>query len=197
MFPVKKYLTKIIPITRRCFTKTRGAQALLTILTLLFAARNTAAAFDFKGIDVGGQKISAEQVQSTLEIKCGAGSEGRIICNGKTSIGGAVADANIVISPKSEVTRIALRISSRDFQKVVAAAIEKYGKPTREINSVLQNRMGAQFPNITYWWEGNGGNHIKISKYISSLDSGEVYFGTAEDTALLEQMFNKPKKGDI
>ena len=183
--------------TRRCFTKIRGAQVLLTIFTLLFAAKNTAAAFDFKGIDVGGQKMSPEQVQSILEVKCGTGVDGGQVCNGKTSIGGAVADANIVISSKSEVIRIALRIKSRDFQKVVAAVTEKYGKPTREVNSALQNGYGAQFPYITYWWDGKGGNYIKVSEYTSSRDSGEAYFGTAEDTALLDRVFNKPKKGDI
>lgn len=183
--------------TRRCFTKTRGAQVLLTIFTLLFAARNTAAAFDFKGIDVGGQNVSAEEIQSTLGINCGKGNEGSLICNGETSIGGADAKANIVISSKSEVIRIALRIKSRDFQKVVAAVTEKYGKPTREVNSALQNGYGAQFPYITYWWDGKGGNYIKVREYASSRDYGEAYFGTAEDTALLDRVFNKPKKGDI
>ena len=168
----------------------------LILFVFVIVARDTAVAFDFKGIDVGGQNNSEEKVQSTLGINCGGGSEGRTVCNGTTSIGGAFAVANIVISPKGVVTRIALKINSYDFQKVVDVAIEKYGKPTKTSNEIEQNRMGAKFQNATYLWQENKGKYIKITRYYPTFDDGEVYFGTAEDTALLRQI-NKPKKEDI
>jgi len=167
----------------------------------MLAASNTAIAFDFKGIEVSGPKTyQASDVQDALgsesKIDCGKGSEDRMICNGITSIGGAIAVANIVISPKGVVTRIALKINSYDFQKVVSVATEKYGKPTKTTTEVEQNRMGAKFQNATYLWQGKGGRYVRVVKYYPSLDDGEVYFGSAEDTALL-QSINKPQKKDI
>jgi hypothetical protein len=174
---------------------------LILIICCLIATSNTAIAFDFKGIEVGSPKTyQAKDVRDALgverNIDCGKGKEDCMICNGVTSIGGAIALANIVISPKGVVTRIALKISSDDFLKVVSVAIEKYGKPTKITTKVEQNIMGAKFQNISYLWQGTEGRYIKIDKYYNTLDYGEVYFGSAEDTALLQQIFS-PKKEDI
>lgn len=174
---------------------------LMVIVSCLLATGNTAIAFDFKGIEVSGPKTyQAKDIQDALgpesKIDCGKGSEDRLICNGTTSIGGAFAVANIVISPKGVVTRIALKINSYDFQKVVSVATDKYGKPTKATTDVEQNRMGAKFQNATYLWQGKEGRYVRIVKYYPTLDDGEVYFGSAEDTALLQRI-DKPKKEDI
>lgn len=174
---------------------------LMVIAYCLLAASKTAIAFDFKGIEVGGPKTyQSEDVQYALgtesRINCGKGSEERMVCNGVTSIGGAIAITNIVISPNGVVTRIALKIDSNDFLKVVSVATEKYGKPTKITTKVEQNRMGAKFQNVTYLWQGKEGRYIRIVKYYQTLDDGEVYFGTAEDTELLHNIYS-PKKEDI
>lgn len=174
---------------------------LMVIACCILATSNAAIAFDFKGIEVSGPKTyQAKDVQDALgtdsKINCGKGSEDRMICNGITSIGGAIAVANIVISPNGVVTRISLKINSYDFQKVVSVATSKYGKPTKATTEIEQNRMGAKFQNATFLWQGKGGRYVRIIKYYPTLDDGEVYFGSAVDTALLHSI-DKPKKGDI
>ena len=161
--------------------------------------------FVFKGIEVGGTASPAELekalfVESPIKgipsVKCGAGSGAMQVCNGWTSAAGVSALCNAVITGNGHVIRISLSIPSDFFDTAAQGAIQKYGKPTKTTSSTVQNRMGASFENTTLVWGDENGSYILMAKYGSTLDRGMIYFGSAEDTALLKQS-TAPKSGDF
>lgn len=182
---------------------------LLMVLAVISTATK-ATAFDFKGIEVGGQSTTVEKIIEALEpdylkgvnspygkaIKCHTGIGYNQICTGSTSIGGEYASANVLLSEKGIVTRIELETKSYSFFKVVDVAVKKYGKPTKKTREIEQNGMGVKFENYTYRWQGKNGNYIEIVRYYPTLENSKVYFGTAEDTKLLKRM-SEPKTKDI
>jgi hypothetical protein len=161
--------------------------------------------FVFKGLEVGAI-TSPAQVEAALhsdskfsnisQVKCGAGLSGAHVCNGWTSAGGVPANCNALIAGTGHLMRISLTIFPDSFDTVVQGAIQKYGKPTRSASNTVQNRMGATFQNQTLIWGNEQGFYIRIDKYGSTLDRGLLYFGSAEDTALLKQS-TAPKSGDF
>jgi hypothetical protein len=158
-------------------------------------------AFDFKGIEVDGRETKPAQVHAALDggrwgVKCGAGASNFQVCNGSTTVGGASADVNLVINAQGKVIRINLSFGSVDFERVEETAFAKYGTPTRTANEVVQNRMGAQFQNVTHEWTGLSGRYIRLSKYVGTIDEGHLYFGSAQDTELLRKVTGG-KKGDM
>jgi hypothetical protein len=161
--------------------------------------------FVFKGIEVGGIASPAELekalfVESPIKgipsVKCGAGSGAMQVCNGWTSAAGISAMCNAVITGSGHVIRISLSIPSDFFDTAAQGAIQKYGKPTNTTSSTVQNRMGASFQNTTLVWGDEKGSYIMMAKYGSTIDRGIIYFGSAEDTALLKQS-TAPKSGDF
>jgi hypothetical protein len=161
--------------------------------------------FVFKGIEVGGIASPAELekalfVESPIKgipsVKCGAGAGAMQVCNGWTSAAGISALCNAVITGNGHVIRISLSIPSDFFDTAAQGAIQKYGKPTKATSSTVQNRMGASFENTTLVWGDEKGSYILMTKYGSTIDHGIIYFGSAEDTALLKQS-TAPKSGDF
>jgi hypothetical protein len=149
--------------------------------------------FDFRGLRVG-DFTTPGAVEAAMQkdmdhpyFKCGSGSGGMQVCNGLTIIAGAVAEVNSVIDDSGRLIRISLRISSDDFEQVTTGAQEKYGPPTSSSSELLQNRAGATFANRTLIWGNEKGNYIQALKYAGTIDKALVYFGTPEDTALLNQ----------
>ena len=161
--------------------------------------------FVFKGIEVGGIASPAElekalfvdsPIKGIPSVKCGAGSGAMQVCNGWTSAAGISALCNAVITGNGQVIRISLSIPSDFFDTATQGAIQKYGKPTKTTSSTVQNRMGASFENTTLVWGDEKGSYILMTKYGSTIDHGIIYFGSAEDTALLKQS-TAPKSGDF
>src|SRR5579863_2759867 len=109
------------------------------------------------------------------------------VCNGLTIIAGSVAEVNSVIDNTGKFIRISLRIPSDDFEQVTMGAQEKYGAPTSSSSEPVQNRGGATFTNRTLIWGNEKGIYIQAFKYAGTIDKGLVYFGTPENTALLNQ----------
>ena len=174
--------------------------------TLIFSLSNNAAIADdtfvFKGLLVGGV-VNPRDVEQALRpeapfigtVKCGSGAGGMQVCIGNSSAAGVPAIVNAVIS-NGHLIRISLSIPSEFFDTATQGAIEKYGRPLKTTSSNLQNRMGANFENTTLFWGNELGTYLQMSKYGSTIDRGSIYFGTAEDTALLTQS-RAPKKGDF
>ena len=164
----------------------------LLILICLLGAACPSLALDFKGVVVGAHS-TPESVESELggdskTVHCGSGLDGMQICNGYTTVAGAVAKLNLVIDSGGQVIRIDLHFPSAFFERVEEAVLEKQGKPLKTDRSQVQNRMGATFTNISHQWIAKNKTTLTLTKYASGLDSSDLYFGSPADTALFESL---------
>ncbi len=122
--------------------------------------------FDFKGVSIG--KLStAEEVESRLGIKCGAGVNGMTVCNGFTTIGGESARGHVMIESSGTVARITVSFSERTFDAIESGLIEKFGSPTTNRQS-SRNRAGVSFESVTHLWTTPERGIVTVSKNISS-----------------------------
>jgi hypothetical protein len=161
-------------------------------LAVLLTASGYAAAFDFKGIELGGP-ASIEQVER-LGVKCGKGSNNRQICNGYTTVAGkGGAYCNLVIDEQGVVQRISLSFPESGFAVAEEGLIEKFGKPSATREEKLQNRMGATFNQRVQIWTDKAGNTVMLSRYGAKVDESTLYFGTPADAQLLKSL-NGDKK---
>ncbi len=142
-------------------------------------------AFDFKGVVVGAF-ATPDDIYRRLGVSCGEGYEGVQVCNGEVTIAHEPASMNLVISPKGIVQRIALTLSPDAFDDVAPELIQKFGEPTRVTHSIVQNRMGAKYPQTVYLWSGKGGIQMLYMKYSGTLDRSTLDFSTKADRVLLQ-----------
>lgn len=151
--------------------------------------------FDFKGIKIGAL-ATPEQVQEKLGVKCGAGANAAQVCNGTVTIARETARLNLVINSAGVVQRMHLMLSPEAFDIVAPMLISKFGPPTKTSHSQIQNRMGAKFDQVRYWWQGEGDTEVDYSRYTGTLDSSTLYFSTKEDRELLGKLKGN-RAGDI
>jgi len=156
----------------------------LSILTFCMLISFNTYGFDFKGIKIGAP-ATAEQVQEKLGVECGAGSNATQVCNGTVTIAKEQARMNLLINSSGVVQRIQLALSPESFDIIEPLLIEKFGPPTKTSHSVIQNRMGAKFNQVSHWWSGEGGIEVIYAKYSGTLDNSSLYFSTKEDRELL------------
>ena len=81
---------------------------------------------------------------------------------------------------------INIKVEERYFSQIRDAFIEKYGKPTSEENSVIQNRAGASFDNSVLQWE-NSVSFIKLEKRSGQVDSSYISFRSKNGLFELEK----------
>jgi hypothetical protein len=162
---------------------------------LFLVVVHSAAAYDFKGVSIG-KAASPADVENKLGVKCGVGFHGIQVCNGSVTIAREPAKMNLVISLKGIVDRIHLTLSPDAFEIVAPELIDKFGKPTSTSHTVVQNRLGAKFPQTVYLWSAKDGTEVLYSKYTSSLDESSLYFSTKADRELMRGS-EKERRSDL
>lgn len=65
-------------------------------------------------------------------------------------------------------------VSADDFDEVLSALIAKYGPPSEDVPSVVENRMGTEFDNRTVRWIDAQGTTMQAVKRGGSVDSSSV-----------------------
>jgi hypothetical protein len=176
----------------------------VSILSLTFSVTATAADLEFKGLAldstvtpvqvVDSLKVPCEQAGKTCDefwqkmhdkmaVACGTGYESRQICNGRTTIAGEKATANVVIGPDGRLERVWLTISNYAYETVLAELTKKYGAPSSVKRYGVQNGFGAAFTQVDSVWNGANGQRLLVSKYAGNTDEATVYFSTRADRA--------------
>lgn len=187
-----------------------------SVLLLTFSVSATAADLAFKGLAldsavtpvqvVESLKVPCEQAGKTCDefwqkmhdkmaVSCGTGYGSKQICNGRTTIAGEKATANVVIGPDGRLERVWLTISNYAYETVLAELTKKYGTPSSVKRYGVQNGFGAAFTQVDSVWNGENGQRLVVSKYAGNTDESTVYFGTRADRAA--QAGQKGNTGDL
>lgn len=72
-------------------------------------------------------------------------------------MGGIQPKSYLAIIRNGAVAQVNIWFRTIDFSGIAAAFTEKYGKPTADNQSVVKNRMGAEFDNRLVKWDRNDG----------------------------------------
>ena len=139
-----------------------------------------------------------QRIHERMAVSCGAGgADGRLqVCNGRTSIAGTDADANVVIGPDGRLQRIWLTISAYGHDSVLEALKSKLGPPKSSRRSTVRNGFGAPFTQIETVWHGDGGQTLTVSRYGATTDKSSVFFSTKADRDTLARA-NRGDPGDL
>lgn len=78
-----------------------------------------------------------------------------------------------VIIRNGVVAQVVIWFPSLDFSGIAAAFSEKYGKPTADKESIVKNRMGAEFDNRIVDWTRNDGG-IKLEKRATDIETSII-----------------------
>ena len=148
----------------------------LIALTILFAAAGYAQEIpkiEFKGL---APDEDASEIIKGLDWQCSptqtGGSDTGCI-NHKETIAGVRTESVSVFLKDKHVTTILISFSEKDFDRVTAALGEKFGKPTKEENKAVQNRLGASFENAIKTWK-NGDTVMVAMQRAGSLDKSRI-----------------------
>lgn len=185
----------------------------LFLLGLGWSFSASAIDLEFKGLSIGSTakpeqvvenlKVACEQIGKPCDdfwqkihndsaVKCGEGYQGKQICNGKTTIVGEIATANIVIGSDSRLERIRLIVSNYAYESILLELTKKYGKPSSVKRYNMQNGFGAVFTQVDSTWIRANGNFLLISKFAGNVDESVVHFGISTD-----RVTQSRKSGDL
>ncbi|HTC50729.1 MAG TPA: hypothetical protein VK700_02205 [Steroidobacteraceae bacterium] len=149
------------------------------------------AAFDLKGITLGGPATPAEVEQklsppngspfAVLKVKCGIGAHNWQVCNGMTSVADVFGQLNLVIDEHGIVQRINVTFPEIGFAQVQTAVVEKLGSPAVHNHQAVQNRMGANFDNEYFAWKDTAANFVILQKYAGDIERSILSFTTQAD----------------
>jgi len=138
-----------------------------------------AAAFDFKGLELGAVASPAD-IKSKVGIRCWKKKrDGTQTCEGRSTVAGAVTFARVVVDADGTVQDIGLRFSEEDFSKVESGLREKFGEPSTE-RSEVQNRMGAGFNQVTHTWKNEQRDLVVLVRYANDINHSVLLFMTAK-----------------
>ncbi len=186
---------------------------------LTSAGSPAVAGYDFKGLELGAPTTAAE-VQDRLNtpcvnvvggacdaldaklheqqsIRCGLGSEGMTVCNGVTTVVGAVSRVTLVISAEGLLQRVMVSEFDADqFDAVFAELQRKFGRPKTVSKPVLENGFGARFQQVQATWTDSQRRQVTVWKYSGTSNESCLYFGTLQDQQLMNRL-NQGTKGDL
>lgn len=137
---------------------------------------------------------SWQRIHDRMAVSCGTGgAEGQSkICNGRTSVAGVGAEANVVIGPSGRLQRIWLTISAYSHDATLEALKQKYGAPKSSRRSTVRNGFGAPFTQVETVWHGDGGQTLTVSRYGATTDKTSIFFSTEAD----REMLSRARRGD-
>ena len=151
-------------------------------------------AFDFKGIELG-KPSDPSTIYYELRARCSKGVNDYQVCNGDVTIAGVSGVMNLLMDQTGVVIRISINFDSENFDTILPEVLKKFGNGKRSA-TMVQNKMGAKFENITYTWKKAGGLDLVLTKYAGNLERSNLYFSTPADKALLKNS-GKAKANDI
>lgn len=124
-----------------------------------------------------------QKIHDRMAVSCGTGgADGQSkVCNGRTSVAGVSADANVVIGPDGRLQRIWLTISAYSHDATLEALKQKYGPPKSSRRSTVRNGFGAPFAQLETVWHGDGGQTLTVSRYGATTDKASIFFSTKAD----------------
>jgi len=152
------------------------AAAVLMAASFAHAETDT---FEFKGMALGADVAQFEKNRRFLCLKPKNASAdlacGMRRADGET-IAGIPVESLMLFFTEAKLQTIYITFASKEFDTVVAALQEKYGKVT-PLTDEVQNRMGATFNNETYSWRKSD-QVLKAEKYGSKITTSRVTFQT-------------------
>lgn len=130
-----------------------------------------------------------QKIHDGMAVSCGTGgADGQSkVCNGRTSVAGVGADANVVIGPDGRLQRIWLTISAYSHDGTLEALKQKYGPPKSSRRSTVRNGFGAPFAQLETVWHGDGGQTLTVSRYGATTDKTSIFFSTKADRESLSR----------
>jgi hypothetical protein len=152
------------------------------------------AAFDLKGITLGGPATPAEVEQkfalpkngplaplSFYAVKCGLGANNWQVCNGSVSVADVPGTLNLVIDAHGIVQRMNVTFPVGGFAQVQAAVEEKFGAATVHKHEAARNLMGTRFDNEYFTWKDTVGRFVILRKYAGDIEHSILSFTTQAD----------------
>lgn len=136
-----------------------------------------------------------QKIHNDSAVKCGTGHQGKQVCNGRTTIAGERAAANVVIGSDGRLERVWLTIANSAYEIALTELTKKYGKPSAVKRYSVQNGFGAAFTQVDTVWNGADGQKLSISKYAGNTEESTVYFSSRADRAA--QSSKKETSGDL
>lgn len=136
-----------------------------------------------------------QEMHNQMAVACGTGHEGKHVCNGRTTVAGEKATANVVIGSDGRLERVWLTASNYAYESILTELVKKYGKPSSVKRYSVQNGFGAAFVQVDSVWNGAGGQSLIVSKYAGNTDESTVYFSSRADRAVRSS--NEGNSGDL
>jgi len=137
---------------------------------ILVGSAAAAEPFGLKGVVIG-EKVDLQKLYDNLGyvahdsvldgrrcqgLQCGDGRTGQLV--------GEPAEILLAIDD-SRIQVIAAIFESKDFQKVLSAFSQKYGKPPESGKQMKQNLMGATFVDVSAFWRDSAGNTMGLASH--------------------------------
>ena len=164
--------------------------AALVLGAITFAA--SAEPISLKGLAPGMSKGKLETAYKGLTSACTKARNAPVpteICGYTTkkrslvdipaldTFAGAPVERWLAIVSEDVTTTILVTQSSSDYERVVAALTERWGKPASAKSSTVQNRMGATFDQMETEWRVDG-SVLLAKKRGTTVDEMGLYLST-------------------
>jgi len=146
---------------------------LMIFCSIFFSLSATAqqVPFELKGLRIGMPSAEAKALFPTSMCPPIGGA---MVCSvGTVSFGDATSARLSYVLLDNNVIDIYISLNETEFNGVVDALKSKFGMPSREENSIIQNRMGAKFENVTLSWT-NGDISLTAERRNTSVDKSKV-----------------------
>jgi hypothetical protein len=150
--------------------------ALLAALNLSVASADVGP-FGVKGVALGADFSSAQALPSircnkTVKIEYCIWLRPQNIPDDFKTIGSIQAEMYSFYALDGKVQKIEVAYSALGHEQLKGALSDKFGKPVKAEEHVLQNRMGANFVDEEVLWQSPNGDEMTLRKYARSLETG-------------------------
>ncbi len=149
-------------------------QAIIGVVLLSLTAPLVASALlELKGYTIGS---AFTREQRTTFSRCSSSASLGDYCFGtNVSLGNHNARNIMVLYKDDKVTGVSVSFSASAFEQIADAFILKYGKPTKVVESAVENRMGAKFRQMEMTWIGpDNDTQLQLTLRSTDLDTSSV-----------------------
>ena len=92
-------------------------------------------------------------------------------------------------------TSISIEARHADYGSVKRLLVERYGKPTKSTNQVMQNNLGASFSSEKHIWLGKNIT-LMLDERAGRVDQTSVFFSHVKSAEKYQQEAEKKRKAD-
>lgn len=148
----------------------------------LMASEAMAQGLAFKDLVIDGSFAEARKLRDfrcvppkshPADVSCTLDSRGN------ETIAGVPVLSLVMLGYGDLLDTIAVTMAAKDFAEVVNALKERYGTPTRDVPSVVTNRMGASYEQRIYEWRMAEGT-ISAHRYAGKLEHSTVMYSSVK-----------------